>query len=262
MMTQPSTINFSIDQNVGIVQFNRPAVFHSFNKDMILALLEKLEECAHKPEVRAVYITASGKAFCAGQDLSAVLEEQDLDFEKYLEAFYNPLILALRNLPKPVVAAVNGVAAGAGANIALACDVVVASASATFVQAFSKIGLIPDCGGTYFLPRLVGTQKAAALMMLADKVTATEAESMGMIYKYFEDDVFEAESFKLAVKLANMPTKALAATKMLLNKTFDNSLESQLQLEGKSQQESSLTADYKEGVTAFLEKRQPVFKGE
>ena len=165
-------------------------------------------------------------------------------------------------MEKPVVAAVNGVAAGAGANIALCCDIVVAAASASFIQAFSKIGLIPDSGGTFFLPRLIGFQKASAIMMLGDKVSAKEAESMGMIYKYFEDDVFESESFKIAVTLSQMPTKGLANTKKALNQSMQSNLIDQLQLEDKLQYKSGHTKDYKEGVAAFLEKRQPDFTGE
>lgn len=261
-MSQSPTINFSVKENVGIIEFNRPEVFHSFNKEMTLALQEKLDICQNDASIRAVYITASGKAFCAGQDLSEVLAEENLDFSEFIKEHYNPIILKIRQLNKPVVAAVNGVAAGAGATISLACDIVVAKASASFVQAFSKIGLIPDCGGTYFLPRLIGLPRAAALMMLADKVTAAEAVEIGMIYKCFEDDVFEAESFKLAVKLANLPTKGLAYTKQLLNESFNNTLENQLIREGDFQNKAGQTYDYKEGVKAFLEKRPAVFKGE
>lgn len=261
-MSQSPTINFSVKENVGIIEFNRPEVFHSFNKEMTLALQEKLDICQNDASIRAVYITASGKAFCAGQDLSEVLAEENLDFSDFIKEHYNPIILKIRQLNKPVVAAVNGVAAGAGATISLACDIVVAKASASFVQAFSKIGLIPDCGGTYFLPRLIGLPRASALMMLADKVTAAEAVEIGMIYKCFEDDVFEAESFKLAVKLASLPTKGLAYTKQLLNESFNNTLENQLIREGEFQNKAGQTYDYKEGVKAFLEKRPAVFKGE
>ena len=165
-------------------------------------------------------------------------------------------------MERPVVCAVNGVAAGAGANIALACDVVVAASSASFIQAFSKIGLIPDSGGTFTLPRLIGFQKASAVMMLGDKVSAADAEKMGMIYKYFSDESFAEESFAIAQTLSQMPTKGLALTKQALNNSLNNSFEQQLQVEDKLQFEASQTYDYKEGVAAFLEKRIPVFKGE
>jgi 2-(1,2-epoxy-1,2-dihydrophenyl)acetyl-CoA isomerase len=175
---------------------------------------------------------------------------------------YNPIITRIRELQKPVVAAVNGVAAGAGANIALACDVVVASQAASFIQAFSKIGLIPDSGGTFFLPRLVGWQKASALMMLGDKVGAEEAERMGMIYRFFPAESFEAEAKKIALTLAQMPTKGLAYTKILLDNSFENTYENQLHDEEIFQQRAGRTNDYKEGVQAFLEKRKPNFTGE
>ena len=175
---------------------------------------------------------------------------------------YHPIIKKIRNRPKPVIAAVNGVAAGAGANIALACDIVVANSAASFIQAFSKIGLIPDCGGTYTLPRLVGLQRASALMMLGDKISAHEAYQMGMLYKVFDNENFEGESISIANTLATMPTKALAYIKHAINKSFSNSLEEQLAIEDDFQQKAANTNDFKEGVQAFLEKRLPVFKGE
>jgi 2-(1,2-epoxy-1,2-dihydrophenyl)acetyl-CoA isomerase len=174
---------------------------------------------------------------------------------------YNPIVRKIRNMPKPVVAAVNGVAAGAGANIALCCDIVVAAASASFIQAFSKIGLIPDSGGTYFLPRLVGWQKASALAMLGDKVSAEEAEKLGMIYKVYPNESFLKDATDLAEKLAAMPTRSLAMTKHALNYSLSHDLEEQLALEDKLQQEAALTYDYREGVEAFMQKRNPLFKG-
>jgi 2-(1,2-epoxy-1,2-dihydrophenyl)acetyl-CoA isomerase len=179
-----------------------------------------------------------------------------------LSEHYNPIVKKIRNLPKPVVAAVNGVAAGAGANIALCCDIVVANETAAFIQAFSKIGLIPDSGGTFTLPRLIGWQKASALMMTGDKVSAIEAERIGMIYKILPADTFEEASKKIAVDLAQMPTKGLAYTKHALNHSFKNSWEAQLLMEDEYQQKAALTADYAEGIASFLEKRAPVFKGE
>jgi 2-(1,2-epoxy-1,2-dihydrophenyl)acetyl-CoA isomerase len=188
--------------------------------------------------------------------------ENKIEISQILSEHYNPIVKRIRNLPKPVVVAVNGVAAGAGANIALCGDVVVATASASFIQAFSKIGMIPDSGGTFTLPRLIGWQKASALMMTSDKVTAAESERMGMIYKVFEDSIFEEESKRIATKLSQMPTKGLAYTKHILSKSFANNWEEQLMLEDKYQQKAAETFDYNEGINSFLEKRSPVFKGE
>jgi 2-(1,2-epoxy-1,2-dihydrophenyl)acetyl-CoA isomerase len=257
-----ASILFEIKNNVAIIRLNRPDKFNSFNREMALSFQECLDECASKKEIRCVYITANGKAFSAGQDLGELTGEDPISFDKILSEHFNPIINKIRHIEKPVVAAVNGVAAGAGANIALCCDIVVASASASFIQAFSKIGLIPDSGGTFFLPRLIGFQKASAIMMLGDKISAKEAQGMGMIYKYFEDDVFEAESFKIAETLSQMPTKGLAYTKKALNQSLQNSLLEQLQLEDELQFKSAHTKDYKEGVNAFLEKRKPLFHGE
>lgn len=256
-----SSILFEIRNNVAVITLNRPDKLNSFNREMAFALQKALDDCNSK-EVRAVYITGAGKGFCAGQDLAEVVADDAPGFDQILAEHYNPLVLRLRNLARPVIAAVNGVAAGAGANLALACDIVVATESASFIQAFSKIGLIPDTGGTYFLPRLIGMQKAAALMMLGDKITATEAEKLGMIYKVFPDADFGSASFKLAEQLAQMPTKGLAYTKHLLTESIDNSLEDQLKMEDQYQQKAAVTKDYNEGVAAFLEKRSPKFIGE
>ena len=254
------SILFEVIEGVGKITFNRPESYNSVNREVALAFQAKLKEWANDSEVRAIYLTGNGKAFGAGQDLNEIMQP-NMKLETIVTEHYNPIILQLRSIPKPVVAAVNGVAAGASANIALACDIVVAKESATFLQAFSKIGLIPDSGGTFTLPRLIGFQKASALIMLADKISATEAERLGMIYKVFTDVEFEEASWKIATKLAKMPTKALAYIKHALNQSFNNSLEDQLALEGEYQVKASETADYKEGVTAFLEKRKPEFKG-
>lgn len=256
------SIQIEIKNKVAKICLNRPAVFNSFNREMALELQRVLNECAENEEIRAILLTGKGKAFCAGQDLKEVTDDKlNPGFKAILEEHYNPIIKQIRAIEKPVVVAVNGVAAGAGANIALACDVVVASENANFIQAFSKIGLIPDSGGTYFLPRLIGFQKASALMLLGDKVSAEEAEKMGMVYKVFSADIFEEEANKLATKLSQMPTKALAKTKEALNASLGNSLEEQLKLESKLQIESAQTEDYSEGVNAFMEKRRPEFKG-
>jgi 2-(1,2-epoxy-1,2-dihydrophenyl)acetyl-CoA isomerase len=256
-----SSILFEIKNSVAFITLNRPDKFNSFNREMALLLQNRLDECASLHEIRCVVITGAGKAFCAGQDISELVGDQKLEIKQILSEHYNPIVKRIRNLPKPVIAAVNGVAAGAGANIALCCDIVVAAESSSFIQAFSKIGLIPDSGGTFTLPRLIGWQKASALMMTGDKIAATEAEKMGMIYKVFDDITFEEESKKIAHTVANMPTKGLAYTKHALNYSFTNNWEEQLLLEDEYQQKAASTEDYAEGIKAFLEKRPAVFKG-
>jgi 2-(1,2-epoxy-1,2-dihydrophenyl)acetyl-CoA isomerase len=257
-----STILFEIQDQIAFITLNRPDKLNAFTREMALLLQDRLDECASLHEIRAVYITGAGKAFSAGQDLAEVIDPEGPGLAKVLLEQYNPIVTRIRNLPKPVVAAVGGVAAGAGANIALCCDIVVASQSASFIQAFSKIGLIPDSGGTFFLPRLVGWQKAAGIAMLGDKISATEAERMGMIYKVFENEEFAGASRALTAVLAKLPTRALAFTKHAFNYSANNTLEEQLTLEDELQQKAALTKDYKEGVAAFLEKRSPTFKGE
>ncbi|MGN6165191.1 MAG: enoyl-CoA hydratase-related protein [Flavisolibacter sp.] len=257
-----SSILFEIKDAVAFITLNRPEKYNAFNREMALLLQQKLDDCKHSKEVRCVYITGTGKAFSAGQDLDEVVDPNGPKVVNILSEHYNPIISRIRYLDKPVVAAVNGVAAGAGANLAIGCDITVASQSAGFIQAFSKIGLIPDTGGTFFLPRLVGLQKALALSMLGDKVSADEAEKLGMIYKVLPDGSFKEESTAIAYTLAQLPTKALALIKKALNQSFISSLEEQLHAEEVLQQRASATADFKEGVQAFLEKRKPNFKGE
>jgi 2-(1,2-epoxy-1,2-dihydrophenyl)acetyl-CoA isomerase len=257
-----SAILFQISNGVAHITLNRPDKLNAFNRDMAILLQSRLDECASLHEVRCVYITGYGKGFSAGQDLAEVTDPNGPSMSQILGDHYNPIVKKIRYMPKPVIAAVNGVAAGAGANIALCCDIVLAAGSASFIQAFSRIGLIPDSGGTYILPRLIGWQKASALAMLGDKVMAEEAEKLGMIYKVFPDDSFQIESVRLAEKLASMPTRSLALTKHALNASFTQNFEDQLALEDKLQQEAALTYDFREGMEAFLQKRNPIFKGQ
>jgi 2-(1,2-epoxy-1,2-dihydrophenyl)acetyl-CoA isomerase len=261
-MTENNSIRYHLDAGVATITLNRPEVFNSFNREMALLLQEHLRVCAQSEEVRAVVLTGEGKAFCAGQDLAEATAPDSPKISEIVVQYYNPIILLLRQLEKPVIAAVNGVAAGAGANVALACDIVVARESAAFIQAFSKIGLIPDSGGTWFLPRLVGLQRASALMMTGDKISAQEAREMGLVYKVFADAAFAEEVQQLAQKMAQMPTRGLAFTKQLLNHTFNHSLEEQLHQEAEYQDQAGNTRDFMEGVQAFLDKRKPNFTGQ
>jgi len=254
-------ILFEIKDAIGFITFNRPDKLNSFNREMALLTQQSLDECKSK-EVRCVYITGAGKGFCAGQDLSEVTSPNGPGFNEILSDHYNPIITRIRKLEKPVVAAINGVAAGAGANIAFCCDIVVATQSASFIQAFSKIGLVPDSSGTYFLPRLIGWQKASALMMLGEKISAEEAERIGMIYKIFPDENFSENAMNIAKYLVQMPTLCLAYTKLLLNNSLSSHLDEQMQDENIFQQKAAQTEDYKEGVKAFMEKRLPRFKGQ
>ena len=255
-------ITSTINNGVKTITLNRADKFNSFVREMALALQSELKSAAADKDVRAIVLTGNGKAFCAGQDLGEAIDPNGPELTKIVSEHYNPIITLIRSIEKPVVAAVNGVAAGAGANIALACDVVIAAASASFIQAFSKIGLIPDSAGTFFLPRLIGMQKASALMMLGDKISAEEAEKMGMIYACVSDEAFEEAVLKTSGKLAKMPTKGLGLTKRALNMSYSNGLTEQLALEDQLQTEAGQSYDYQEGVNAFLEKRKPEFKGE
>lgn len=248
--------------NVRVIKLNRPQVFNSFNRSMALAFQKAIDDCDLDDSVRAIVVMGEGKAFCAGQDLAEATDPEGPELQSIVREHYNPIILKLRNIEKPVIAAVNGVAAGAGANIALACDIVIAKRSASFIQAFSKIGLIPDSGGTYFLPRLIGMQKALALMMTGDKVSASGAEAMNMIYRAVEDDEFDQFVMHFAANISKMPTKGLCLTKRAVNKAMSNDLVTQLALEEELQTEAGSTYDFREGVNAFMEKRQPEFKGE
>lgn len=252
---------FTKEKGIAQIQINRPEKYNSVRQSVAMDIQKYLDECASDGDIRVVIITGSGRAFCAGQDLGEIVDPNGPDMSIIVSQHFNPIVQKIRNLPKPVIAAVNGVAAGAGANIALACDIVVACQSASFLQAFSKIGLIPDSGGTYTLPRLIGWQRASALMMLADKVSSQEALEMGMIYKVIPDKLFKDYIQKLAIKLSAMPTIALALTKEALNESLTNTFEEQLAVEDRLQNTAGRTDDYAEGVQAFLEKRKPVYKG-
>ncbi|SMD32123.1 2-(1,2-epoxy-1,2-dihydrophenyl)acetyl-CoA isomerase [Reichenbachiella faecimaris] len=255
------TLQHEIKDGIAIIRFNRPDVFNSFNREMALGFQELLDQCGQNDKVRAIYLTGNGKAFCAGQDLAEVTASDAPFIENIVAEHYNPIVRRIREIEKPIICAVNGVAAGAGANLALACDIVVATETASFIQAFSKIGLIPDSGGTFFLPKLIGFQKASALMMMGDKVSATDAEKMGMIYKVFSTEEFDEESMKIAQTISKMPTLGLVYTKKLLNTGMTNNLKEQLDQEEIYQSKAGKTVDYNEGVQAFLEKRKPKFVG-
>jgi len=254
-------ITFTQIGQVGKIVLNRPDVLNSFTMPMAKEFQKAMDICANDKNIRAVYITGNGRAFCAGQDLAEATAKNAPKIEVIVEETYNPIILKIRNIEKPVICAVNGVAAGAGANIAIACDITFAAKSANFIQAFSKIGLIPDSAGTFFLPRLIGLQKTTALMMLGDKLSATDAASMGLIYQVFEDEELQEKAFAIAENLSKMPTKGLGLTKRALNQSLSNNLEQQLAVEKELQSEAGKTFDNKEGINAFLEKRKPNFIG-
>jgi 2-(1,2-epoxy-1,2-dihydrophenyl)acetyl-CoA isomerase len=251
-------------ENKGAVRFiilNRPQAFNSFDREMGKAFQKELDLASEDDSVRCLVITGEGRAFCAGQDLKEVTAPDAPNFKVIVEETYNASIRRIFNMRKPIIAAVNGVAAGAGANIAIACDLTIARKSASFIQAFSKIGLIPDSGGTWWLPRLVGMQRAKALAFFGNKLTADDAVDMGLIYKSVEDEAFEAEIDKISTKLAAMPTYALGLTKAAFHKGMDLSLDEQLAVELDYQFRAADSIDYAEGVASFLEKRAPKFIG-
>lgn len=245
------------------VVLDRPGRLNAFNDAMHESLMHALDAAAADPACRAILLTGEGRAFCAGQDLQdrAAGDHTPPDLGRTIERFYNPLVRRLRSLPKPIVCAVNGVAAGAGANIALACDIVLAARSAKFIQAFAKIGLVPDSGGTFFLPRLVGEARARALAMTAEPVSAETAAAWGMIWKVVDDDALLTEAEALTSHLATQPTQGLALIKQALAASAGNTLDAQLDLERDLQRQAGRTPDYAEGVSAFVEKRRPNFTG-
>lgn len=263
-MTQSETVLVGFDSGVLTLTLNRPDKLNAFNEDMHLALRAGFERAGDDPSVRAVLLTGAGRGFSAGQDLGdrdprKATERPDLGVT--LETFYNPTLRLIRNLDKPVVCAVNGVAAGAGANIAFACDIVLAARSAKFIQAFAKIGLVPDAGGTWALARTLGEPRAKALALLAEPIDAETAAQWGLIWKAVDDDALQAEASGIAARLAAGPTRGYGLAKRAIQAAATNSLDEQLDLERDSQREAGRTDDYAEGVLAFLEKRKPEFSG-
>ncbi len=256
-------IRFDIDDGVAQITLNRPDKLNSFTQAMHRDVRSALDEVKADQSVRVLVLTGAGRGFCAGQDLSERSEEpgQELDLGDSVEKNYAPLVQALRDLPMPVVCAVNGVAAGAGANLALACDIVLAAKSASFVEVFCKLGLIPDTGGTYFLPRLIGSARAMGLALLGEKLTAERAESWGLIWKCVPDEDLVQQTQELARHFASAPTKGLAFTKQALHASASNTLQQQLTLECMMMSELGNSFDYREGVAAFMDKRAPQFKG-
>jgi len=256
-----NNIKFKIEDGVGIITFNRENVLNSFNFPMANDVIDALKICQDDDLIRAIILTGSGRGFCAGQDLEEATKEGGPSIEEIVDHTYNPIIHLIRKIEKPVIAAVNGVAAGAGANIALACDITFACESAKFIQSFSNIGLVPDSGGTFFLPRLIGLQRATALMYTAEKVTAEQAKELGMIYDVVLDHSLMGKTIAFAKVLAKRPTKGIGLTKRALNASFTNTFEQQLEVEKELQAIAASTHDHKEGIQAFFEKRAPEYKG-
>lgn len=259
----PEHIQIDRDGAVSVITLNRPDVLNSFNREMAVELRNAIQAAAADQGIRALFLTGAGRAFSAGQDLGAAGNPaDDLDLGEIVRESFNPIVRALRKIEKPVVCAVNGVAAGAGANLALACDVVYASSEASFIQSFSKIGLIPDTGGTFFLPRIAGFGRASAMMMLGSRISATMAADFGMVFQVVEPDKLLETAMIAARTLSEMPTRAIGLTKRALNNSYGRAFEEQLNLEEELQREAGTTRDFKEGVAAFLEKRKPLFTGE
>jgi 2-(1,2-epoxy-1,2-dihydrophenyl)acetyl-CoA isomerase len=264
------SIQFTIQDGIAVLTLNRPERLNSFTQAMHREVRDALDRLQADGSVRVLVLTGAGRGFCAGQDLNdravvpgvATSGGPGIDLGESVEKYYAPLVMTLRTLPMPVICAVNGVAAGAGANLALACDIVLAAKSASFIEAFCKLGLIPDTGGTWVLPRLLGPARAMGLALLGDKLPAEKAEEWGLIWRAVEDEALMTEAMTMAEHFAKAPTKGLAFTKKAMLASWTNTLEQQLQLEAGMMRELGYSHDYREGVAAFIEKRQPRFKGE
>ncbi|MES3026182.1 MAG: 2-(1,2-epoxy-1,2-dihydrophenyl)acetyl-CoA isomerase PaaG [Pseudomonadota bacterium] len=260
-----ANILFKIENGIAQLTLNRPDKLNSFTQAMHLEVRHALGTIEADKSVRVLLLTGAGRGFCAGQDLSDRAVEpgaEGVDLGASVEKFYAPLIMTLRSLPMPVICAVNGVAAGAGANIALACDIVLAAKSANFVEVFCKLGLIPDSGGTWILPRLIGHARATGLAMLGDKLSAQMAEDWGLIWRCVPDEALQEDAYAMAEHFATAPTKGLAFTKKALQLSYANTLPEQLKVEGDMMRELGYSHDYREGVAAFIAKRAPHFTGE
>ncbi len=255
-----NTILTGQKDNILIITLNRPDVFNAFNSEMLSELKDAFKKAADDDSVRCVILTGAGKAFCSGQDLKD-FNEKKLMFKEALEQRYNPLIKSIAYLPKPVICALNGVAAGAGISLALACDYRIASENAVLTEVFINVGLVPDSGSSYFLPRIVGYAKAFEMCVTGDKVTAAEAKEIGLVNKVVSGKLLKKSAEAVAKDFASRPTKAIGMIKDLLNKSFESSLDKILELEGDHQETAGNTEDFKEGIASFLEKRKPVFKG-
>lgn len=263
----PTSPSLLVERGDGVLTLtlNRPDVLNSFNREMALALQAALADAATDSTVRAVVLTGAGRGFCAGQDLAEALPQDGgpmPDIGEIVKASYNPIIRAIRTLEKPVLCAVNGIAAGAGANLAFACDITIAADDASFVESFAKLGLIPDTSGTFFVPRLVGMQRATGMFFLAEKMPAAKAKEWGLIWETAPKAELMERVMTMAKQLATQATRGFGLTKRALNASFANGLDAQLDVEAQAMHEAGRTADYEEGVRAFLEKRAPVYRGE
>jgi 2-(1,2-epoxy-1,2-dihydrophenyl)acetyl-CoA isomerase len=256
-----SPVLYQVDGAVATITLNRPDVLNALNTPLMLALREALTQAQTDEAVRAVIVTGAGRGFSAGADLASSSPGGGSDPGSTLRDRYHPVITLMRSMPKPIISAVNGVAAGAGMSIAMAGDIILAGRSASFLQAFSKIGLVPDAGSTWFLPRYVGDVRARAMAILADRISAEDAKSFGLVWQVCEDDALQTQAREMAAKLASMPTRAYAMIKEALNDSHQRDLPTQLELEAELQMKAAKTEDFREGVAAFLQKRPPQFKG-